>query len=242
MIASRKKPRSDDEKNITTPYKMMKQVLQAEVYLNILINLQEVIDSNTSVPEIDSICNLEDSVKYTLNKIYIFNDINSLPDRVISITTDKYYMCLQSLKEYNLNQNLNQCIVLATLLSSFLQYDIDIKKFLNVHDEQIKLISKMLYYINNDAMKVASWMLIPKYILILSKLYPVGIINFTETIRSDRLYDEIKLFINITKKYKYNFKNKYITDVFRKNMVLINNVDKINNTFITIEDIRAELF
>ena len=151
-------------------------------------------------------------------------------------------MCLQSLKEHNLNQNLNQCIILATLLSSFLQYGIDIKNFLNVHDDQINLISKMLYYINNDAMKVAHWMLIPKYILILSKLYPVGIINFAELIKSDRLYDEINLFIKITKKYKYNFKNKYITDVFNKNMVLINNLDKIITSSITIEDIRAELF
>jgi hypothetical protein len=52
MIINRKIKRSD-ETNIITPYKMIKQVLQAEVYLNILINLQEVIDSNTSIPEIN---------------------------------------------------------------------------------------------------------------------------------------------------------------------------------------------
>ena len=212
-----------------------------EIYLKPLlvssgnINYNVNLDSNINIT-----CN--DSVNYTYNKIYEYVMNNDCNEIILRTMNDKVFMVSHALNEYNFDSSIKDYIVIATMLSSFDNFKLDLNDFVNLSDSEKKIIITMINYVYTDInTSVSYWMLIPKYITILSKISKSGIINFISSINNNTIFNELNQYIKIINNYTYNFKNKYIDEIMKnciKNIAIINN---INNCNITINDICEEL-
>jgi hypothetical protein len=155
---------------------------------------------------------------------------------------DKVFMVSQVLNEYNFNSSIKQSIIIATILSTFDGFNLDLNDFVNLSDSEKELILTMINYVYTDInTSVSYWMLIPKYITILSKISKSGIINFITNVNNNTIYNDLNQYIKIIKNYKYNFKNKYIDEIIKNCIKNITIIDMINNCNITVNDICEEL-
>jgi urate oxidase len=196
-------------------------------------------DVNSNI-NINTTCN--DSVNYTYNKFYEYVINNDCDESILRTMNDKVFMVSQALSEYNFNSSIKDYIVIATMLSSFEGFNLDLDDFVNLSDSEKEIILTMINYVYTDInISVSYWMLIPKYITILSKISKSGIINFVSSINNNSIYNELNQYIKIIKNYTYNFKNKYIDEIMKNCIKNIAIIDKINNCNITINDICEEL-
>jgi hypothetical protein len=213
-----------------------------DMYLTPLIvnsnNINYDINPDNNISDIN--CN--DSVNYTYNKFYEYVINNNYNDNIIRIMNDKVFMVSQVLNEYNFNSSIKQSIIIATILSTFDGFNLDLNDFVNLSDSEKELILTMINYVYTDInTSVSYWMLIPKYITILSKISKSGIINFITNVNNNTIYNDLNQYIKIIKNYKYNFKNKYIDEIIKNCIKNITIIDMINNCNITVNDICEEL-
>jgi hypothetical protein len=214
----------------------------AKIYLRPLMVSSDKINYDVNPDDNISDINCNDSVNYTYNKFYEYVNNNDCNETILRTMNDKVFMVSRALNEYNFNSSIKESIIIATILSSFDDFNLDLDDFVNLSDSEKELVSIMINYVYNDIKtSVPYWMLIPKYISILSKISKAGTIIFVTNINNNSIHNELTQYIKIIKNYTYNFKNKYIDEIMNNCIKNIAIIDKINNCNITINKICEKL-
>jgi len=214
----------------------------AEIYLRPLMVSSNKINYDVNPDNNISDINCNDSVNYTYNKFYEYVNNNDYNETILRTMNDKVFMVSRALNEYNFNSSIKDSIIIATILSSFDNFNHDLDDFVNLSDSEKELVTVMINYVYTDVKtSVPYWMLIPKYITILSKISKAGIIIFVSNTTNNNIHNELTQYIKIIKNYTYNFKNKYIDEIMNNCIKNIPIIDKINNCNITINNICEKL-
>jgi hypothetical protein len=239
-------PRKDD---ITSPFELNESKMinsnkyvesYAKQYLNNLLFIDNNIDYND--PNTQYSDKIDFDINYTIDKIRIFIN-NKNDESIYSKINTLQFMAAHAVNITNFNSNIKHFVILTCMVYPLVEkYNINISDFTNISNNNIKIITEMISYMNTDTNNVMNWKLIPKYIRNLSRMQPDSIIEFANYVNQPNLHNEINNFIQITNKYVCNLNNDYIKDVYRNCLTLINNIGKINNEKITINHIKDVLY
>jgi hypothetical protein len=183
------------------------------------------------------------NIRYTMDKIRMFIINNNYDENLYSKINILQFMAAHAVNITNFNLNIKQIIILTCMVYPLIEkYNINITDFINISNYRINIIIEIINYMNTNTNNVMYWKLIPKYIRNISRIQPTSIIEFSNYVNQNNLYNELNNFIQIINHYSCNLNNDYIRDVYKNCLILINNISKINNDRITINDINNELY
>jgi hypothetical protein len=183
-----------------------------------------------------------DNITYTTNMIYNYVFNNKIDETIISRMNDRQNMAIQVLQDFNFNSMIEEAIILTSILSVFENDKIDFNQFLNISENQKEMIHEMYNLIHNSSDNQLFWKLIPKQIVILSKINPYGMMDYINKVDRNNLFNELSQYLDIVSKYKCDFDNKYIKIFYNNSYYLINNIKSKMNKKITVDDIKDILF
>jgi len=205
-------------------------------------------DNNNNTTEIISDSNIEDMYNFSIKKLSDYIRSNNFEEYHIYNAYSNYSVTERIVKSYDINQNIKNCILIASLLSilkdPFYFNDVNIKDFICGSNDEITLIMDMINIIfqKNNISSNEKWKLIPKYVTIFNKIGCIGIYKFINHLNLSsniNFYDEIKMYCKIILNYSYLFDNEYTNDVYPLRLKEINKVYEFINSHssITLNDI-----
>ena len=207
-----------------------------------LLFIDNNIDYNDTNNQYSDNIDFDFNINYTMNKIRMFI-INNNDESIYSKINTLQFMAAHAVNITNFNLNIKQLVILTCMIYPLVdKYNVNISDFINISNDNIKIITEMISYMNTNTNNVMHWKLIPKYIRNLYKIQPASIIEFSNYVKQNNLYNELNIFIQIINNYMCNLNNDYIRKIHENCLILINNISKINNDKITINDIKDELY